>query len=247
MLGICAATKWELRPVLRSLRDIRRVDVRGIRTWRALQPTGPVLLFRSGIGLDAANRVAEAVLAGEGLIGLLNTGVAGALKTDLIAGQLVIPDVLVDPTTPDPIHLPTDIAWTGRLRTVAAAARLLADTGPLMTSPGVLATVAEKRRAAALYGASAVEMEGSALATVAARYQIPFATVRAVLDDAGTNLPQFPWANRHSPTAEGEDDLIVHTKAIEKPTSFLSLGLALRKAHNALVQFFHTFNNPDTR
>ena len=60
--------------------------------------------------------------------------------------------------------------------------------GPVLCSPHVLATVAEKRVAAAR-GSIAVEMEGAPIAASAAQAGIPFVSVRAILDTADTELP----------------------------------------------------------
>jgi hypothetical protein len=53
--------------------------------------------------------------------------------------------------------------------------------GPLLCSATVLATTADKRAAAAC-GAVVVEMEGGAIAARAAAAQVPFLSVRAILD-----------------------------------------------------------------
>ena len=64
--------------------------------------------------------------------------------------------------------------------------------GPLLSSPVVLATAAEKSAAGARYGAAAVEMEGAAMARYATQHGIPFLPVRAILDPLELSLGDLP-------------------------------------------------------
>jgi len=241
MLGICAATVWEIHPVLRSVRDVRRMDLGGVRAWRGQYSGGTVVVFRTGIGLKAATQAAETAIACGALTALINTGVAGGLVTSLTAGDLVVPEILIAPGSPEPTRLSTDASWTQRLRAVAAAAGLTTDAGPVVTWPDVLSTAAEKHRAAALYGATAVEMEGSALAAIAARRNIPFVSVRVILDDANTHLPRFSRQRHPPPDAAAPTGGVSRPRLGEKISSFLTLALALQESRSALSRFFRVF------
>ena len=68
-----------------------------------------------------------------------------------------------------------------------------AHEGAVASSPGVLATIAEKTAAAGC-GALLVDMESWAFAAEAERRGIPFAAVRVVLDGATDELPALSGA-----------------------------------------------------
>jgi nucleoside phosphorylase len=242
MLGICGATTWELRPVLGTLRDVRRTTFDGVRAWRGRYPGGAVLVFRTGIGPGAASRAAAIAVERASLSALLNTGLAGGLAAHLTAGDLVVPEFLITPSTSEPTRWLTDPLWTGRLRAVAATAGLTTDSGPIVTWPVVLSTKGEKRRAAEQYGATAVEMEGSALAEIAAQQGIPFASVRAILDDANTHLPRLGRTGYQPNDASPPPGDIPRPGAREKISSFLALAQALRRSQSVLSRFFRALN-----
>lgn len=112
---------------------------------------------------------------------LLSAGFAGALHPDLHVGDIVLAREVVDaagqrwPTTwPD--QLPPG-PWQPPLH-----------QGPLLTSPRLVATGAEKRTLHQRHQALAVDMESAMVAQMCHRLQIPFACVRAISDDAQTSL-----------------------------------------------------------
>ncbi len=241
MLGICAASRWELRPVLRALRAVRRIDLGQVRAWHAFHSDSPVVVFRTGIGPAAAAAAAQIVLEHCRLTALLNTGVAGGLTSAVKVGDLVLPDVMIGPEDHAPVRYATDTRWTDRLSAVAVEAGLRIHRGAVVTSATVLSTATEKQMAAGWSGAAAVEMEGSVLAASAEQHGIRFASVRSILDDAQTTIPTLTRSRRENtstkPTTRSQHAL----GTVEKISSFLALALSFRDAMGALDRFFLAF------
>ncbi|MEU8198234.1 4-hydroxy-3-methylbut-2-enyl diphosphate reductase [Microbispora amethystogenes] len=160
-LIVCTALGMEARAVARGLRPVReRARVRVVRV---------------GMGPDRAARAA-ALLPPAGALAV--TGFAGALDDGLRPGDVL---VATEVRSGDRVWpCPSAPLLAGEL----ARAGLRAVTGPLVTSPRVVA--GRDRRALAAEGAVAVDMESAPLAA-AARGR-PFAAVRVIVDTPATPL-----------------------------------------------------------
>lgn len=142
------------------------------------------LLVVSGMGPCAAAEAAQRLVAA-GAGALVSFGVAGGLDPALAAGALVLPEEVI---TPDGARLATAREWRERV-SAAVADRHPASYGALLTSPEPLSSPEEKESAFRQTGAVAVDMEGFAIAEVAARRGVPFLAVRTVLDTVDDTLP----------------------------------------------------------
>jgi adenosylhomocysteine nucleosidase len=145
------------------------------------------LLVISGMGPQRATRAAQALVAA-GAQALLSFGLAGALDPELRAGVVLLPqDVRNDAGQVHSTYGP----WRERL---ASQARARADSqvragGALLSVAEPLISSASKSRAWSHTGASAVDMESFAIASVAVEKAVPFAVVRVVVDTALDTLP----------------------------------------------------------
>jgi len=186
MLAICAALSWEIRPILRAIGPVKRSKDGTVRTWISTSRAKPVVVFRTGIGYEASIDATRRVLRCMPIRSVVNTGCAGALCEHLTVGSVVIPrTVLAMSNTPHDV----DEACLSRLHEAARRAGLSSDGGPILTSPTVLATGTEKRAAHERFGATAVEMEGHAVAEVAREHGTRFASARVILDTSELDLP----------------------------------------------------------
>lgn len=176
-----------------------------------------VILARSGIGkVNAA--LAAAAMVSAGVSSIVFTGVAGAVAEGLGIGDVVVGDRFVqhdadgtafgDPigqVPGEPQFWTADPALTARVLDVAsrlAGADARAGTGAVghAVVRGTIASgdqfIADPDRVSWLrrtFGASAVEMEGAALAQAASHLQVPFAVLRILSDSADGNAVQdFP-------------------------------------------------------
>ena len=161
-IAIVAAMRSELAPLLRGMSP--RV-VNGVDLWEL--PWALVAI--GGIGASAASRAAEFAIAEARPELLVSAGFAGALRTELKAGEVVQVGEVVD---------------------AANGMRFLADHGNLVlvSSSGVVGT-ADKNRLAAEFGADIVDMEAAAVAQVAIKRGLSFAAIKAISDELEFTMP----------------------------------------------------------
>jgi nucleoside phosphorylase len=184
-MAIFAALRWECRPILRHLRQVRRQRRGGFVVWKGATASQEVWLVKTGVGMQPDEDAATALGAQCAFDLFLSTGCAGALARELRPGDLAIATAVVGEA--DGSRFPTDVGLLNRARSAAARAQLGAAVGPVLCIRNVLATIPAKQAAAA-GGAIAVAMEGSGIAACAAQRGIPFASIRAILDTADTEL-----------------------------------------------------------
>jgi adenosylhomocysteine nucleosidase len=138
----------------------------------------------SGVGLDAATAAAR-TLVEAGVSCLMTFGMAGGLDPGLEAGGIVLPDeVILANGTRYATHKP----WKDQLQS-ALGRQCLVTGGALLTSPTAIDSCEAKESARRSTRAVAVDMESAAVAQVAAELQLPFMSVRAIVDTAEDALP----------------------------------------------------------
>jgi hopanoid-associated phosphorylase len=172
--GVVAALAAEAR-VLGPMR--RRDDGCGMRA-------DGTLILVSGMGCEAAREAARRLLQA-GVGALVSWGLAGGLDPALEAGVVLLPTEVIDARG---ARFATARRWrealSTRLETHAPVA-----TGTLLTSLAPLESVDAKSAAFRGTGASAVDMESSAVAEVATLHGVPFIAVRAIIDTACDAVP----------------------------------------------------------
>jgi 5'-methylthioadenosine/S-adenosylhomocysteine nucleosidase len=130
---------------------------------------------------------------------IINTGVAGCIDPELTIGEILVSSGAVQHDFDTSPIDGTPRGWNEPLKTVvveasADAAKILLNAASLegiRAKSGVIATgdcfIADKEKKAELasvFGASACEMEGGAIAAVSAYNNIPFVVLRAISDGA---------------------------------------------------------------
>jgi adenosylhomocysteine nucleosidase len=144
-----------------------------------------ISVSQSGQGALNAARAAQAAVQ-QGATALMSVGVAGGLVAELSAGDVVIPDAVIDAESGRQFECSTPWAEAMRLQL-----RELGDaaSGRLLSVSDVLVTPAEKANAATRFGALACDMESAAVAAVAQEHQTHFAAVRVISDALADELP----------------------------------------------------------
>jgi adenosylhomocysteine nucleosidase len=104
---------------------------------------------------------------------VVSAGVCGALASHLVAGDLVVPEVVIHDG---------GIYPTARIGS-------LARSGTLLAARSVIGTPEEKARLLAQTGALAVDLESAAILEWAAARGAPAAVVRGVSDEAHIEIP----------------------------------------------------------
>lgn len=236
-MAICAAMRWEFRPVLQALQSVRRARSGPKGVWMAEADGCPVIVFRTGIGPVRAAAATRGVLDSYAVRCVVNTGCAGALVPDLPVGRLVIPSRLLDADGVDEEHRVGSLCLA-LMREAASRSNGGNDAGPLLTSPVPLVTADAKRAAHARFAATAVEMEGAAVAREAQARGIRFAAVRSILDTLVTDLPE-PGRDGSSLGALRRG--LVHLRRSGDGVPALGLAGAALSVHTALRVFFAEF------
>jgi adenosylhomocysteine nucleosidase len=151
-----------------------------------------VTLIKTGVGIRRARDTAVRALDALHEINLVAiTGVAGALHHELAVGNVVLADRLI--TRQEQSFHPNQILEVPRqpFQTFANAldaGGIRYSVGGMLTSRRAIATIADKRLAAAQSGAVAVDMESAVIADEAQRRGMPFVCLRTILDAAGDEL-----------------------------------------------------------
>jgi nucleoside phosphorylase len=184
VIALVVPTRPERQSVLKALPSAQPEVEWDVPAWRV----GGMLIVEAGIGPEKAAALLPGLEA-QDVDALWLFGWCGGLAPDLNVGDLVLADATLqaEPPRPATAHPPTE-GLQAHVRRVAGdlGQRLL--VGPVLTSPRVLFTVADKR-AGAETGAIAVEMEAGPLARWAAEHDVPFVHLRVVLDPYNSALP----------------------------------------------------------
>ncbi len=202
MILIFYAFRRELSGLRKRIAD--RVPLpAGLRGFKGRIGNQEIFLVATGIGVAQARESARRAMRTLGQPRLvISTGVAGALAPDLRAGDVVIADRLLLEENPDSRFMEVAQLSPGierAVRDTLGRSGLTVATGALLTAGWLLAGPAAKRAAHARSGAIAVDMESAALAAEVAGAGIPFICVRAVMDEAGDEIPgaELPDATGH--------------------------------------------------
>ena len=222
--GIIAAMKIEAEHIAAAMEDARTETVGGIEftvgKLRGKQEAGEgsefaeadIILAVCGVGKVNAAMCAQTMIVTYHPDKIVNTGVAGALSTELGVGDVVLASDLVEhdlDTTAlgDPPGLIPGLdavkmrcsEQLSMSELKKAAEEALAGTGAKILS-GVIATgdqfVADgekKKQIVERFGAVACEMEGGAVAQVCSLNRVPFAVIRTMSDSAdGRAVDDYP-------------------------------------------------------
>jgi adenosylhomocysteine nucleosidase len=172
-VAIVAALEREVSGLTRSCSRVEReYEGRRFVFFEGNVESDEMIVVCGGIGLEAARRAAEAVIALYRPALLQSVGFAGALDPSLHVGDLFAPAVVVD-------------ARDGSRTEIEGGNT----QGTLVTFMAV-AEIDQKASLARAYGARAVDMEASAVAAAARAHGIPFAATKVISDEYDFELPQ---------------------------------------------------------
>jgi adenosylhomocysteine nucleosidase len=170
-VAIVAAMGREIHALVKNWQRVQR-QYEG-RTYTFFE-SGDIVCTCAGIGLEAARRAAEAVIALYQPQTVYSVGFAGALDPTLNVGDIFTPSTILD-------------ARDGS-RTKIEPAQVREGTGTLLTFPHI-ASASQKSKLHDAYGARAVDMEAAAIASAANKHGIAFTAIKAISDEATFDLP----------------------------------------------------------
>ena len=216
-IGIIGALNDEVREIIGRLENRVTETVGSIEFNLGELYNKKVVIARCGVGKVFAAICAEAMIIKYAPKLIVNSGVGGALDKSLRPLDIVFADKLVQhdmDTSPlgDPVGLISGINQV-YFETDARARMILEESAREMDINYLVGTIAtgdkfisekeDKNRLTAIFGATACEMEGGAVAHTAFVNGVPYMVVRAISDsadgDACMDYPTFlPAATRIS-------------------------------------------------
>ena len=197
-IGIIGALEDEVREIISRLED-RQTETVGSIEFNLGKLFGKnVVIAKCGVGKVFAAICAEAMIIKYSPSLVVNSGVGGALDKSLKPLDIVFADKLVQhdmDTSPigDPvglisginrIYFETDKRATLVLENAARELEVNYLIGTIATGDKFISERADKDRLTSLFGATACEMEGGAIAHTAFVNGTPFMVVRAISDSA---------------------------------------------------------------
>ena len=207
--GVIGAMESEVARLRGALADAETMEYSGLTFYSGTLGENRVVLVKSGIGKVNAARCAQILIDKYSPDYLVNTGIAGGIGEGLAVADVVIGTELVqhdfdvrafgyargnlcEPSHRDaPTVFRSDDTLIEAFR--AAASSLLdprrVKTGRIATGDLFVASAEAKRDLAETFGALAAEMEGGAIAQVAALAGVPFIVLRAISDLADGSSP----------------------------------------------------------
>jgi adenosylhomocysteine nucleosidase len=171
-VAIVAALEREVSRLTKSSSRVEReYEGRGFVFFESNEGRDEMVVVCGGIGVEAARRAAEAVIALYGPALLQSVGFAGALDASLHVGNVFAPAAVID-------------ARDGSRAEIEGVDR----QGTLVTFMAV-AGIDQKANLARAYGARAVDMEASAVAAAARAHGIRFSTTKVISDEYDFEMP----------------------------------------------------------
>ncbi|MFY9741261.1 MAG: hypothetical protein WA252_07735 [Candidatus Sulfotelmatobacter sp.] len=166
--AIVAALEREVADLLRNSRRTER-EYDG-RKFGCFEREDEIIVC-GGIGVEAARRAAEAVIALYDPSLVQSVGFAGALESNMRVGDIFVPGLLID-------------ARDGSRMEIADG------DGTLLTFMSV-ADAQQKSRLAQSYGAQAVDMEAAGVAAAARSHEVAFRAVKVISDEMNFEIPEM--------------------------------------------------------
>jgi nucleoside phosphorylase len=190
MLAVMAAMAQELRSLKRSLQAEEVFAQGACRIFHARFGPTPVLLAQSGMGRENTEGALHLLLTRHRIGALLSIGFAGGLAERIDSGQIVLcSSFRCEEDSGAPVYDADARLLNGAQRAFGSEPSLR--TGRCLTVARPVAGPALRRRAARTFGAEVADMESYWLARLAARHNIPFLGVRAVMDTEHGELSPF--------------------------------------------------------
>jgi adenosylhomocysteine nucleosidase len=189
-----AATRWELAALRRAVRVDRRINLDGVTGFTGRYANRAYRLVLTGIGPEAADFAARAVLNREAAALAVSAGFAGALMPAATVGDVIVATSVVSGRfdgTWNQSGIPMVCEDKVRRSVQAAGTEMGVEvrSGPVLSLPTVVCRAVDKQNLGRVTGAVALDMESAAIGKVAQSHGIPFAVVRTVSDVAGEDLP----------------------------------------------------------
>lgn len=166
-IAVVAALEREVWPLVNSWRVVPSESGRAPKFFE----NGAVVVVCGGIGMQAARRAAEAVIAQFAPAVIYSAGFAGALTTELKVGDVLRP---------------------GRVVNASDGSSVSLDGGEgVLVTFGAIADPEQKKKLAEAYAARAVDMEAAGVARAAEARAVKFAAIKVISDEVDFVFPSM--------------------------------------------------------
>lgn len=226
-VAIFAATRWELRALNRVFPTQQIATIGGVRCLIGSLSGQVYWLVQTGVGPEAAGRIAAAVLDAQPMALAISAGFACALVPaevgSLLVGQAAASVRREAGWALQNDMTPCDERASSHALAAARQGGIPARRGTILSAPMVIWRAQDKQELFRMSGGVGLDMESAALGSAAARRGVPFAVVRTASDLVDEDLPlDFNLFLRPTGWLKGVQALLAH------PSSFVGLN-RLRK------------------
>ena len=195
-------------------------------SFEARVAAGPGISVLCGSAQRYIDKLESAVRAGGS--GIISIGIAGGLAPGLSPGDWVVASGVVT----DGIRIPTNNLWSQRLLDALPSATHADISG----SDAPVVARADKRSLHEADGTVAVDMESHIAARIAARYGVPFAACRVIIDPAERNLPPAALVGMRD---DGRPDVLAVIRSLcQQPRQVFALLRVIADARAARTALF---------
>ncbi len=223
VVGVITALPQEARALNKKCPEVGNIE----------ELTPNLFLGISGMGYQAAKNLAYGLMPFCPNL-LISWGTAAALRPELKAGTVIIPNSIVDA---DGIEYEPDQVLNTSLIHLLHEKNIDIHKGRLIGQSSLLGTPKNKRDLFRKTGAVAADMESAAIASVAREKNIPFVAIRVITDGVDTRIP-------YAVVKASDDSGIIHPMTylltvIKQPKDWiptLQLAMDFYRAKKSLKQ-----------
>ncbi|HEY4357596.1 MAG TPA: phosphorylase [Acidobacteriaceae bacterium] len=227
-VAILAALPREIAGLVRGVRADEELRKRGVSLYRL---SGAVVAA-AGMGAERVPFAIEAALASGGVTTLVSVGLAGSCMPELAAGAVAEASVVVDVRTSEKFR--TDMPEPSGQSVVLATTE-------------AIASVQEKARLSASYGAAMVDMEAAVVARLAQAHGLKFRAIKGISDAHDFELASLSqFSGKHGSFRTGAFALHTALRPGNWPKA-MRLGRESSRAVTALEQRLRTVIHEDQK
>lgn len=192
-IGLMGAMEDEIAPLYEAMTDKSEETVGGVTFYKGMLENKRAVLCCAGIGKAQAAAATQLLCTHFGVDAVVFSGIAGNMTDQLDVGDVVIGRTLMyhdgEPrmfaeTPPHLQQFAADERLVAAASEACSAAGVRCLAGRIATGDQFVGDSATKRAIAEKCSPDCVEMEGAAVAHIAAKNGVPFVVLRAMSDSA---------------------------------------------------------------
>ena len=207
LIGIIGAMECEINRIKSMLKNIEETNYCQFTFYRGELFDKSIVLVKSGVGKVASAVCTQIMIDLFKPDYIVNTGVAGGLKTGIEIGEIIIADKLVqhdfdttflgyakgyvcngiNPKEPTYFYPDKELVKNFEKGLSSKDPEIKHHIGTVASGDTFISSNTKKKEIKELFDACAVEMEGAAIAQTATLNNLPFVIIRAISDLADDN------------------------------------------------------------